>query len=51
MNLGIHSKLHEFPADTKQIYVVGDLHGDFKSFDLAVHYWQQKKDSNLLQPD
>jgi predicted phosphodiesterase len=42
------SKLFEFGSDTHKIFVVGDLHGDFQSFQRVVEVWQKEPDAYIV---
>ena len=42
------SKLYEFDSGVKQVIVAGDLHGDLKSFEKSLQYWQSNPAASLV---
>ncbi len=42
------SKLFEFGLDTTKILVVGDLHGDLKTYNAIVESWRKEPDAHLI---
>lgn len=41
-------KLHEINPYSRKLFVVGDLHGDLKTYERAVDAWKRKKGSDIV---
>jgi serine/threonine-protein phosphatase 5 len=42
------NKLYELTSLPKKVFVVGDLHGDLRSFEQIVEVWQKEENSHLI---
>ena len=41
-------RMYELSPNTKKIFVVGDLHGDFNSYEKILNEWKKEKDSTIV---
>ncbi len=42
------SKLYEIDSEVRKFFVVGDLHGDFRSYEQVVNAWKKERDSSII---